>query len=256
VVVETDYQGLGTPGDHPYLIGQSEGRNVLDSIRAAAALPGTGATPQSKAVVWGHSQGGGAAAFTAELRPTYAPDVDLVGAIAGAPPAELAAGSTAPQSSYSGFVPMVVAGLSAGYPDLDTKDALTDAGRAAVAEVSGMCVADALRAFDGTDPSTLFAPGAADRPDWKADVAANRAGDRPTDVPIFLYHGANDDLVPPDMSARLLQRYCAHGVVASRKVYAGTDHISVVQAAFGDIAAYALARIAGTPPPNDCVSPS
>jgi pimeloyl-ACP methyl ester carboxylesterase len=252
VIVETDYQGLGTPGEHPYLIGQSEGRNVLDSIRAAESLAGTGAAPASKAVVWGHSQGGGAAAFTAELRPTYAPDVDLVGAIAGAPAAELTPGSAANRPAYSGFVPMVVAGLSAGYPDLDTKDALTDAGRAAVAEVSGMCLADALRAFTGTDPTTLLAPGAADRPDWKADVDANRAGDRPTDVPIFLYHGADDDLIPPDVSARLLERYCAHGVVASRKVYPGTDHVSVVQAAFGDIASFALARVAGTPPPNDC----
>ena len=47
-VVETDYQGLGTPGDHAYLIGQSEGRNVLDSVRAAEALPGTGSTPRRR----------------------------------------------------------------------------------------------------------------------------------------------------------------------------------------------------------------
>ena len=85
-VVLPDYQGLGTPGDHAYLVGQSEGRNVLDGIRAATHLDGSGATPDSKAVVWGHSQGGQAAAFTAELQPTYAPDVHLVGAIAGAPP--------------------------------------------------------------------------------------------------------------------------------------------------------------------------
>src|SRR3954454_7475389 len=30
-VVRTDYEGLGTPGAHPYLIGRSEGRSVLDS---------------------------------------------------------------------------------------------------------------------------------------------------------------------------------------------------------------------------------
>ena len=36
-VVRTDYEGLGTPGDHPYLIGVSEGRSVLDMVRAARA---------------------------------------------------------------------------------------------------------------------------------------------------------------------------------------------------------------------------
>jgi pimeloyl-ACP methyl ester carboxylesterase len=253
VVVETDYQGLGTPGDHPYLIGQSEGRNVLDSIKAAEVLPGTGASPASKAIVWGHSQGGGAAAFTAELQPTYAPDVDLVGAIAGAPVAELdtaGAGTTLPQ--YSGFVPMAAAGLRAGYPDLDTNHALTAAGRQAVAQVASMCVSEALNAFAGSDASKLFAPGASERQDWKDDVEANRAGDRPTGVPIFLYHGADDDLIPPAASARLLERYCAHDVVATRTVYPGTNHVTVVTAAIGDILAYARARLAGTPAVSDC----
>ena len=37
-VVRTDYEGLGTPGVHPYLIGRSEGRGVLDIVRAARQL--------------------------------------------------------------------------------------------------------------------------------------------------------------------------------------------------------------------------
>ena len=36
-VVATDYQGLGGPGPHAYLIWEAEGRSVLDSIRAALA---------------------------------------------------------------------------------------------------------------------------------------------------------------------------------------------------------------------------
>jgi len=39
-VVFTDYPGLGTPGPHPYLVGESEGRAVLDSIRATRQLLG------------------------------------------------------------------------------------------------------------------------------------------------------------------------------------------------------------------------
>ncbi|MFN8629577.1 MAG: hypothetical protein U0838_04430 [Chloroflexota bacterium] len=37
VLVATDYVGLGTPGPHPYLIGQGEGRSVLDASRARPA---------------------------------------------------------------------------------------------------------------------------------------------------------------------------------------------------------------------------
>ena len=35
VVTATDYPGLGTQGIHPFLIGVSEDRAVLDSVRAA-----------------------------------------------------------------------------------------------------------------------------------------------------------------------------------------------------------------------------
>ena len=37
-VVRTDYEGLGTPGPHPYLIGHSEGYGVLDIVLAARQL--------------------------------------------------------------------------------------------------------------------------------------------------------------------------------------------------------------------------
>jgi hypothetical protein len=37
-VVRTDYQGLGTPGPHPYLVGAAEGRSVVDIVSAAREL--------------------------------------------------------------------------------------------------------------------------------------------------------------------------------------------------------------------------
>src|SRR5690625_7641015 len=33
-IVASDYTGLGTPGSHPYLIGEGEGRSVIDAVRA------------------------------------------------------------------------------------------------------------------------------------------------------------------------------------------------------------------------------
>ena len=61
-VVVTDYEGLGTPGHHPYVNRDSQGRSALDAARAALRLPGTDLAPDSKTVVSGYSQGGGAAA--------------------------------------------------------------------------------------------------------------------------------------------------------------------------------------------------
>ena len=36
--MRTDYQGLGTPGPHPYLIGTAEGRSVVDIVAAGREL--------------------------------------------------------------------------------------------------------------------------------------------------------------------------------------------------------------------------
>jgi hypothetical protein len=69
IVAATDYPGLGTPGPHPYLLGVSEGRAVLDSLRAAKILAGKEAG--KRAALWGHSQGGQAVLFAGLLASTY-----------------------------------------------------------------------------------------------------------------------------------------------------------------------------------------
>ena len=54
-VAATDYAGLGSPGPHPYLIGNSEGRAIIDSVRAARQLD---VSLSYNWVAIGHSQGG------------------------------------------------------------------------------------------------------------------------------------------------------------------------------------------------------
>ncbi|MGH3525514.1 MAG: lipase family protein, partial [Mycobacterium sp.] len=88
-IVMTDYEGLGTPGVHTYVSRLAEGQALLDAARAAQRLPDTSLDPQGPVAFWGYSQGGGAAASAAELAPGYAPDLDVVGTYAGAPPADL-----------------------------------------------------------------------------------------------------------------------------------------------------------------------
>jgi pimeloyl-ACP methyl ester carboxylesterase len=87
VVVATDYPGLGTKGPHPYLVGVSEGRAVLDSVRAARLLPNNQAG--KRFTVWGHSQGGQAALYAGILAADYAPELDLRGVAAAAPATDL-----------------------------------------------------------------------------------------------------------------------------------------------------------------------
>ncbi len=84
VVAATDYEGLGTPGVHPYLVGESEGRSVLDVARAARGLNGSGAS--DRVLVAGHSQGGQSALFAGELAASYSPELDMLGVAVGVRP--------------------------------------------------------------------------------------------------------------------------------------------------------------------------
>jgi hypothetical protein len=75
-VVASDYQGLGTPGPHPYLVGKAEGRSVLDGIRAARRLvPDLG----RRFLIAGHSQGGQSALFAASMSDRWTPELKLRG---------------------------------------------------------------------------------------------------------------------------------------------------------------------------------
>lgn len=244
----TDYEGLGTPGVHTYLVGQSEGRTVLDSLRAARWLLELPAT--SKSVIWGHSQGGGAALMAAELAPTYAPDANVVGAVAGAPAAELTSASA--RTTELGFQLMAVAGFHAAYPDLRVADVTTPQGQAAVGKVATQCLDEILPAYHGQDPSIYLLGNVAQAPAWHAALDRNDPGSTATSVPIFIYHGDGDTIVPPATSAAVTSSYCALNVKVDRQVYPGTDHTSVIPAALGDIMTYLRDRLDAKPPPSSC----
>lgn len=69
VVVASDYSGQGAEGDFPYLIGEGEGRSALDAVRAARQLEGLQLADEI--AIWGHSQGGHAALWTAAIAESY-----------------------------------------------------------------------------------------------------------------------------------------------------------------------------------------
>src|SRR5690606_19082900 len=141
-IVATDYVGLGTEGPHPYLIGQGEGRSVLDAVRAAQDLGDAGLAGET--VVWGHSQGGHAALWTGQLAPTYAAEIDIAGVAALAPASDLP-GLIEGLGSITGgeiFGSFVVAAYTAAYPEIDAADYVRPAARIIVPELAQRCLSE------------------------------------------------------------------------------------------------------------------
>lgn len=248
--VATDYEGLGTPGVHPYLVGLSEARGVLDIVRAAGQLPDSGATADSPVMIFGHSQGGGAALFAAEQAATYAPELKVVGTVAGAPAGDLDTMVPALWSAdqiRNPFAASVIDGFKAGYPNLSL-DAVANAdGQAALAEAATECVGN----IDLT-AAQAGAKNPMDDPAWKAAVDLNTAGTIVPSAPVLIIHGDADTTVPPALTDITLGKYCAIGATVEVKKYPGQDHTSVISAALEDVKAFFNARLAGQPAASSC----
>lgn len=89
-LVVTDYQGIGTYGPPTAGIRVPTAHAVIDSARAAKRLPGTSLDPHGPVAFWGYGPGGTAAGAAIEMAPSYAPELDVVGAWVGAPNADYA----------------------------------------------------------------------------------------------------------------------------------------------------------------------
>jgi pimeloyl-ACP methyl ester carboxylesterase len=252
LVVLSDYEGLGTPGRHPYLVGESEGRGVLDAALAAAELPEADAG--DRLAIFGYSQGGHGALWAGQLAAEWAPDFELVGTVAGAPATELpvifaAAGSL----PIAGFLYMIIAGFAEAYPEADPGLVLTPAGEEELAEVDEGCVGDVIEHFAGIPGAELLEPGTAEVRPWVDLAAANDPGRVATDTPILIVHSAADDVVPAALSELLAQRMCGEGQVVERRVYGkGQGHGDAVPDAVTDGFAWLQERIADEPPASTC----
>lgn len=126
-VVMTDYEGLGTYGRHPYLLGESEARGILDIVRAARRLH-----PEISArlAIVGHSQGGQAALFGAHFAPKWTPELDLRCVAALAPAShskELFFGVRTIDKAQPGFAftALFLTGAIAGDPSIQASEVLT-----------------------------------------------------------------------------------------------------------------------------------
>jgi Secretory lipase len=252
LVVLSDYEGLGTPGRHPYLVGESEGRGVLDGALAARELPDAEAGDQLS--IFGYSQGGHGALFAGQLAADWAPDYELVGTVAGAPATELpvifgAAGAL----PIAGFLYMIIAGFAEAYPEADPSLVLTPAGEEVLPQVDRGCVGDVIRHFADTPNAELLKPGLADVEPWADLEVANDPGRVATDSPILIVHSAADDVVPATLSQVLVQRMCSEGQVVERRVYdKGQGHVDAVPDAVNDAFEWLQQRAAGDDPVSTC----
>ncbi len=241
-VVVSDYVGLGTPGVHPYLDGPAQARSIIDGVRAARAVaPSLG----TRWAVFGQSQGGHAALFTAQLAPGDAPELELRGAAATGAPSNLdlvvpLAGPWLPRlplQKTTAYFGMLLAGLSSSAPELDIDGYLTPVGRDVLRIVESECAVEADAKVSGIGIGAMLSRPLED----PALLAALRAMLRvPTSgysVPLFLGQGLTDLEVPAPLTLELIAQLHSAGTDLRVGWYPG-DHLGAAREAFPDALAF------------------
>ncbi|MEV6260171.1 lipase family protein [Streptomyces sp. NPDC051784] len=235
-VTRTDYQGLGTDGPHSYLIGEAEARAAADLTRAAHQLS---ARLSNDWVAYGHSQGGHAAVYTADLAHRWTPELRLLGVAALAPGSQLSKAvptlRAAPLAGVSGFFPLIVRGAqtAARIPDagLFTPEALrlTD-------DVDTLCGAQlsAADSWGGLRSDEIFREDA-DFAALDRTLAANEPGTLSPRVPVLLAQGGRDTVIQPAWTAALREQLAANGVDVTSLTYPDADHRGVLAASQSDV---------------------
>lgn len=261
-VVQTDYQGLGTPGDHTYMMRLPQAHAVLDSIRAAQRLPGTGLPTNGPVGIAGYSQGGAASAAAAELEPTYAPELDLKGAYAGAVPADLQAlGTNLDGSLYFAFFGFAVIGANAAYPEADILGQANAAGRQLFQEANTVCTFDAVFRYAFRASSTLTTDG---RPitahmteePFRTIVTTNKLGGVRPQAPTLVEHTNIDDVVPYNQARQMARDWCTRGATVQwgdiLNFIPLFTHLFSAGTSSTNAANWLQQRFAGQAPTNNC----
>jgi cephalosporin-C deacetylase-like acetyl esterase len=136
VVCATDYQGLGTPGQHQYNVNRTQARDAVYLVHAARKMDDVGAGAKFGCTGW--SQGGGASGAVAELDPEDYGDLKLIGTVCMSPGSAIVAydtpvGPTAAMGNANmppdSHLVMMLAGFQVANPDkLKLSDYFTPLG--------------------------------------------------------------------------------------------------------------------------------
>jgi pimeloyl-ACP methyl ester carboxylesterase len=227
-IARTDYEGLGTPGVHPYLVGRSEARGMLDIVRAARlAAPAVG----RRVLIAGESQGGQAALWAGAEAPRWTPELQVRGTLAFAPISQLRQqGELFPKLESSppnlpAYAAMIMRGAEAANPGLQIASLLTDRSKPLYPFVDTECQTrlEQPDRWGSIKPKEFFRDDANLAPIFDV-LEANDAGNLKIRHPVLIAQGTADGTVLKPFTDELVKELERNGAKVSYRAYEGAGH--------------------------------
>ncbi len=256
IVTATDYPGLGTVGPVGYLVGKGQAQAVIDSVRAAKQIPGVGGGDDY--VLWGYSQGGHAALYASLISADYAPELNLKGVAAVAPPTNLAALMLANSGSLAGNV---LSSFTLGSWSVKYQVPLATLVKSntikTITAINANCIdkfegeVDIFKAQSKLGNDFLPKRSLSIQP-WRNIIATNSISGLSTRVPALILQGGIDAVVKPQVTRTFVRNSCRNGAVVSYVELQGLGHGKAAAAGVIPATNWLNARLNGKPSPSSC----
>ncbi|AFA72982.1 putative secretory lipase [Gordonia polyisoprenivorans VH2] len=236
------------------------GQIALDATRAVQRFA-PAQVARSKVAMAGYSGGGMATAWAAALAPTYAPELNIVGAAYGGVPMDLikmaeGLGYNNPHPAF-GLAFAAAIGLSREYPQqIPMMKFLSPLGKQMYSEMRNACTNDILRLGAGHSAKQVSVGGEQifEDPTARRVVQDNSLAFYPgvAKTPIFEWHSPTDVLIPVASIDQTMRRYCRAGTRVQQFSTPSPDHMSAAVIGLLPAFDYLGDRFAGLPAPSTC----
>lgn len=228
-VVTTDYTGPR----HAFGVGRLAAHFVLDGMRAAIALDQAGFDSDTPIGMWGYSGGAQATVAAAEQHPSYAPELNIVGAAAGGVGVDPTSSTRLFEdgSLFSGLALGACIGLSREDPAVDLHGVLTPQGSALVAAAADMTVEQLALGFPFLQwGHYLTVPGVFEIPGMHNAFESIRLGQATPITAMYVYHAVHDQNMAVADVDELVEKFRSDGVDVTYRRFRLGEHVTVTVA--------------------------
>jgi hypothetical protein len=207
------------------------GYRILDGLRAAMRCERLGLSPSAPVGLWGYSGGGLASAWAAELCRSYAPELNIVGAVLGSPVGD--PGSVARRLNgtfFAGLAALMIAALIHVFPSAQhvVDEHATIEGTALLEKLQSMTTAQAvwqLRNIDIGSYVDLSADELWDLPEVRHIFEETKLGKTMPQPPILIVQAVHDPIISVDDIDALAKMYERGGVAVTYHRDQFCDHL-------------------------------
>jgi len=242
--------------------GQESGYGTLDAIRATEHYLGV---PSSTQVgMLGYSGGSIATEWAAELAPSYASELHIVGTAIGGVPVDFAhvLSYINGDDDWSGIIPAFLISLPHAF-SVDVSQYLSAYGKQLISQVAGKCIADFASSYPGLTIQQLLLPQYSNP--YQVPVFVNIINHlimgttpghpgEPMLIGVGNYDGTGDGIMIAGDEEALAHEYCQRGVPVTFQEYEGLPHADAAVPWEAAALTFLEGRFAGLPAPNGCAS--